>query len=251
MAKSRTVLAACLIGGATSAAALVMLPDARDFVSLRLRSEQPVPFCEAYLRPRHGAGGVIVASGSLEGGFEHGYVISSPDCDKGPGLNWVGAQNDPDWKRLDAALMRNAAPLPGHQEKTISGTFTGRLRLEDGDHRMVLDVERVSDLKIEPRRPDLKAGEVNFLVPPSFDFARPDAPSTEMECEIRTDGRLRLCYPSPDGGPLWETGWQRSDKALEQARVAPRAKDGSPTRGRKIAIRAPLTDDRRRLENDP
>lgn len=197
-------------------------------------------FCEAYSRAGHGMGSDVIASGEIIGAQPHGYVISSPDCDAGPQLNWVGPKDDPEWKRVVAALD---AAYWSPTDIQITGEFFGILYENYGG--IVIDARKIAHLEIGKKPPALTPNEVAFDLAPSFAFAPKDARKVSMTCEIRSDGRLRLCWPSLWEGRALEHGWERASDALEKARVAKSAKDGSATRGRTFSMMVPLTDDRK------
>lgn len=240
MMKPRTRgLTAAAIGAVASAIVVAMF-FYRTHSAAWVWLDRPIPFCEAYARPRHGDGLTVIATGDLIGSFE-GHAIRGPDCNAWPAFDWVGDSNDPAWKQLGSALIADSF-LPD-DNRSISGDFIGRLHVDD--HQIILDVRQIDHLRVGPPLPPLKPDQVTFIDPPSFAFAQAGAPTTEMVCYIVTNGHLRFCSVSPDAKPQWASGWERSADALVRARVSPTTRNSVPTRGRDVIITVPLTDDRK------
>jgi hypothetical protein len=130
---------------------------------------------------------------------------------------------------------------------SVSGRFVGTLQpTEDryGGQDIKLEADEVEDLKTFPTPRPLREREVTFLERPNFAYAKSGAPTTLLDCNILTDGELKLCLPSVDAKVWWKTGWDEGAAAVEKTHVAPLTRNGRPTRGRKLTVSVPLSEDR-------
>jgi hypothetical protein len=116
------------------------------------QTDATMTFCEAYSRPERGIGREVIASGELIGSQIHGYSISSPDCDVGPGLNkWVGLNDDPEWKADQSSVSVDG---PHAFKVVLGGGETARDHAEPHDHLVIGPDAQPGNMRAEPTQGD-------------------------------------------------------------------------------------------------